>query len=33
MLEELLQMTNHTFLRSILDESEVGAVNYTRLMR
>ena len=31
MLEELLQMTNHTFLRSILDESEVGAVNYTRL--
>ena len=31
MLDELLQMTNHTFLRSILDESEVGAVNYTRL--
>ena len=30
-LDELLQMTNHTFLRSILDESEVGAVNYTRL--
>ena len=30
-LDELLQMTNHTFLRPILDESEVGAVNYTRL--
>ena len=30
-LDELLQMTNHTCLRSILDVLEVGAVNYTRL--